>query len=190
MARSGSTYAIQRPGCSLGVHPRQTGARRAIAGGARLDGPAMAASSGSLLSSAGSVKRALSVGAWRSLVARIVRDDEVGGSNPLAPTKLTNLAFELDHGRQRGVQPEVYRIQRFSPSEYGSGRCAKSTCARISPVIETNDPSRARVDQRAGRRARHDAHRRRARVRLERGRDLDPGARGPSGSGSSARRCW
>ena len=30
--------------------------------------------------------RALSVGAWRSLVARIVRDDEVGGSNPLAPT--------------------------------------------------------------------------------------------------------
>ena len=28
----------------------------------------------------------ISVGAWRSLVARIVRDDEVGGSNPLAPT--------------------------------------------------------------------------------------------------------
>src|SRR5437762_14170079 len=26
------------------------------------------------------------VGAWRSQVARIVRDDEVGGSNPLAPT--------------------------------------------------------------------------------------------------------
>ncbi len=28
----------------------------------------------------------ITVGAWRSLVARIVRDDEVGGSNPLAPT--------------------------------------------------------------------------------------------------------
>ncbi len=27
-----------------------------------------------------------SLGAWRSLVARIVRDDEAGGSNPLAPT--------------------------------------------------------------------------------------------------------
>src|SRR5258706_891143 len=27
-----------------------------------------------------------SVGAWRSLVARIVRDDEVVGSNPAAPT--------------------------------------------------------------------------------------------------------
>src|SRR4029077_8304441 len=32
------------------------------------------------------------VGAWRSLVARIVRDDEVGGSNPLAPTITTNRA--------------------------------------------------------------------------------------------------
>src|ERR1035437_5651673 len=30
--------------------------------------------------------RAFTVGAWRSLAARIVRDDEVGGSNPLAPT--------------------------------------------------------------------------------------------------------
>ena len=38
------------------------------------------------VSSAGSVRRASSVGAWPSLVGRIVRDDEVGGSNPLAPT--------------------------------------------------------------------------------------------------------
>ena len=30
-----------------------------------------------------------SVGAWRSLAARSVRDAEVGGSNPLAPTKPT-----------------------------------------------------------------------------------------------------
>ena len=27
------------------------------------------------------------VGAWLSLVERLVRDQEVGGSNPLAPTK-------------------------------------------------------------------------------------------------------
>ena len=40
-----------------------------------------------VLSSARPVQRAPSVGAWRSLVARIVRDDKVGGSNPLAPTK-------------------------------------------------------------------------------------------------------
>ena len=44
-----------------------------------------------------------SVGAWRSLVARIVRDDEVGGSNPLAPTKLTDLAVKLQDRGQRGV---------------------------------------------------------------------------------------
>src|SRR5437879_6068348 len=31
-------------------------------------------------------RRTITVGAWRSQVARIVRDDEVGGSNPLAPT--------------------------------------------------------------------------------------------------------
>jgi hypothetical protein len=53
-----------------------------------------------------------SVGAWRSLVARIVRDDEVGGSNPLAPTK-PNSQIKLlwDHvcqamGTDRRAQPE------------------------------------------------------------------------------------
>jgi hypothetical protein len=35
-----------------------------------------------------------------------------GGAIPLAPTKLTVLAFELDHCRQRGVQSEVDRIRR------------------------------------------------------------------------------
>ena len=46
------------------------------------------------LSSASPVQRAPSVGAWRSLVARIVRDDEVGGSNPLAPTRSKFLLAE------------------------------------------------------------------------------------------------
>ena len=27
------------------------------------------------------------IGMWRSLVARVVRDDEVAGSNPVIPTK-------------------------------------------------------------------------------------------------------
>ena len=41
----------------------------------------------------------LSVGAWLSLVERSVRDAEVGGSNPLAPTKLTFRQLEPDrHG--------------------------------------------------------------------------------------------
>ena len=34
----------------------------------------------------------LSVGAWLSLVERTVRDREVGGSNPLAPTKLLTIS--------------------------------------------------------------------------------------------------
>ncbi len=38
------------------------------------------------------------LGAWRSLVARIVRDDEAGGSNPLAPTNhpLVNIHSGLE----------------------------------------------------------------------------------------------
>ena len=78
----------------------------------RMGGATLAAPPSRGLSSAGSVKTSIPVGAWRSLVARIVRDDEVGGSNPLAPTKLTNLAFKLDQARQRGVQSEVDRIRR------------------------------------------------------------------------------
>ena len=31
----------------------------------------------------------MQIGAWRSLVARTVRDREAGGSNPLAPTNLS-----------------------------------------------------------------------------------------------------
>jgi len=33
------------------------------------------------------------------------------GAIPLAPTNLTDLAFQLDHGRQRSVQSEVDSIR-------------------------------------------------------------------------------
>ena len=46
------------------------------------------------------------------MVARIVRDDEVGGSNPLAPTKLSNRAPKLEDGRQSGVEAEFDRVRR------------------------------------------------------------------------------
>ena len=55
-----------------------------------------------------------SVGAWRTLVARIVRDHEVGGSNPLAPTKYQLIvepgsdAASLHCPRR---QPIIYRIR-------------------------------------------------------------------------------
>ena len=58
-----------------------------------------------------------SVGAWRSLVARIVRDDEVGGSNPLAPTRLPDPSLQLEDGRQRGVESEAEIVGRESISK-------------------------------------------------------------------------
>ena len=56
--------------------------------------------------------RADSVGAWRSLVARSVRDAEAGGSNPLAPTIHTYCIRNYpDVGEQRlraeGIGPAV-----------------------------------------------------------------------------------
>ena len=39
----------------------------------------------------------LLVGAWLSLVERSVRDREVGGSNPLAPTKTFSKVIGMDH---------------------------------------------------------------------------------------------
>ena len=33
-----------------------------------------------------------------------------GGSNPLAPTKLTEIASELVDGRQGGIEPEFDRL--------------------------------------------------------------------------------
>ena len=38
----------------------------------------------------------IDLGVWRSLVAHVVRDDGVGGSNPLTPTNLQNLDFHKD----------------------------------------------------------------------------------------------
>ena len=40
-----------------------------------------------LLMSCLRVVRQVNTGMWRSLVARVVRDDEVAGSNPVIPTK-------------------------------------------------------------------------------------------------------
>ncbi len=81
-------------------------------------GSPSARSGGPLVSSAGSVKRAPSVGAWRSLVARIVRDDEVGGSNPLAPTRLT--FFHADDAAPEGRVP-ASRIRMSGQRERAVG---------------------------------------------------------------------
>src|SRR5664279_6012710 len=70
-------------------------------------------------------QRAFAVGAWRSLAARIVRDDEVGGSNPLAPT-IPNTSVERSRhgvgesmsGRLRGeTEPHRLKARRLDPTE-------------------------------------------------------------------------
>ena len=42
------------------------------------------------------VAKLVKFGAWLSLVERLVRDQEAGGSNPLAPT---NFSFKINHLR-------------------------------------------------------------------------------------------
>src|SRR5450759_5594684 len=69
----------------------------------------------------------ISVGAWRSLAARIVRDDEVGGSNPLAPTISTS-SIPNASGRPRAAASNVGSIIAFRrPSTL---TLAKSVSAR------------------------------------------------------------
>ncbi len=48
-------------------------------------------------------------GAWRSLVARSVRDAEVGGSNPLAPTRSTPWETAGDY-RVVGCRPTSHTV--------------------------------------------------------------------------------
>ena len=69
------------------------------------------------------------VGAWRSLVARIVRDDEVGGSNPLAPTKPTSSSSCGSEGDcptgtpERGGPHRVPRLPKRAASFGGGWPC-------------------------------------------------------------------
>ena len=59
---------------------------------------------------------ALLVGAWLSLVERTVRDREVGGSNPLAPTK--NLKH-INNLERHGLTGLFFRVGNLCP-EYNS----------------------------------------------------------------------
>ena len=120
--------------------PGATWRRSAVVRGLRLDGdrayrfvPAARFRPGAV-SSAGSVKRAPSVGAWRSLVARIVRDDEVGGSNPLAPTIQASCPAS---GRRR-PHPAIGRpCQKELAQDQASTGGRSSLCSRESSEISS-----------------------------------------------------
>ena len=53
----------------------------------------------------------LAIGAWLSLVERLVRDQEAGGSNPLAPTNLNRL-FEAPqtNERKRSINKDAVQV--------------------------------------------------------------------------------
>ena len=62
------------------------------------------------------------IGMWRSLVARVVRDDEVAGSNPVIPTKFPLVATDRDgkgifyFGRPQLPLPLECRLEKHVPA--------------------------------------------------------------------------
>ena len=73
-------------------------------------------------------------GVWRSLVSRLVRDQEASGSNPDTPTILTK--------RYRCVWRKARRINRFrafSSPDFFSQTIDANRCFRASAPIRTGD---------------------------------------------------
>ena len=60
------------------------------------------------------IERNAQVGAWLSLVERLVRDQEVGGSNPLAPT---NSPIEIRVVRQQRAAQPTFCLPRQTPEQ-------------------------------------------------------------------------
>ena len=123
-----------------------------------------------------------SLGAWRSLVARFVRDEEVAGSNPVAPTtpsraspasRLRLLRATLA-ARRRTVRAGSPRVR--AGSRLALGRVVGS---RARPASRAAGARRRRA--RRARRPRRERHARRAARRARRlalARDLDRHRRG------------
>ncbi len=61
---------------------------------------------------------------WRSLVARVVRDDEVAGSNPVTPTSTKNGSDQRKRGQGR-------LLFRSSGHNWGT----------TAPVVDTDGPA-------------------------------------------------
>ena len=86
-------------------------------------------------------------GAWLSLVERLVRDQEAGGSNPLAPTKsLKNLGAQALR-QQRGPEPNLGWVVRALQK---SGRpAAQEIQALLKRFSEVRDQLRKQEDEEA-----------------------------------------
>jgi hypothetical protein len=66
-------------------------------------------------------------GAWLSLVERLVRDQEVGGSNPLAPTNSFN-------NLQANDQWALWRLPRSSAVGLAAKRSVFSTFTKVPAI--------------------------------------------------------
>ena len=82
-----------------------------------------------------------SVGAWRSLVARIVRDDEVGGSNPLAPTNYRCLREWAGNYSAKAVADSLLCEVQSPALERRQGVSKPTTLTCISPSGTPLNPS-------------------------------------------------
>src|SRR4030095_8175857 len=60
-------------------------------------------------------------GAWLSLVEHLVRDQGVGGSNPLAPTNLFN-SFQIPILTRKAVCTVVCTVSASNPPKLGENR--------------------------------------------------------------------
>src|SRR5450759_5551802 len=73
----------------------------------------------------------ISVGAWRSLAARIVRDDEVGGSNPLAPT-ITSSSGPNASGNPRSFPFSVGSMTIVCPERASAAHTLLASAGSVS----------------------------------------------------------
>ncbi len=73
---------------------------------------------------------------WRSLVARVVRDDEVAGSNPVTPTKVEKTTFTVVFST----------LSRLSGGPAGSRSRVRQRVALTGPGFEPSGAPRPHPD--------------------------------------------
>jgi acylphosphatase len=84
-------------------------------------------------------------GAWRSLVARTVRDRKVGGSNPLAPTILPPIPIMATQAKRIIVRGRVqgvgfrYFVQRVGNRLGVTGNVRNREDSSVEIVVEGNE---------------------------------------------------
>ena len=79
------------------------------------------------------------IGEWLSLVEHLVRDQGVGGSNPLSPTILKNQSLRPDSSLRKIVDPRAFQRKDFLPMRAGEVPLSKTLRASLLRQIKTGD---------------------------------------------------